>query len=97
MTHDQLKTIALRKRKVRAEYEALKPEFSLLRQFLAARKRARMTQADIARRMGTKPPSVTRLESSLASGTHSPSLLTLEKYAEALDCTLHVRLVPAHH
>jgi len=47
----------------------------------------------LAERMGTKPPAVTRLESSLSSGKHSPSLATLRKYAEAVGCRLEVRLV----
>jgi hypothetical protein len=36
---------------------------------------------------------VTRLEASLSSGRHSPSLATLQKYAEAVGCRLEVRLV----
>ena len=43
--------------------------------------------------MGTKPPAVTRLESSLSTGKHSPSLATLRKYAAAVGCHLEVRLV----
>jgi hypothetical protein len=33
--------------------------------------------------MGTQPPSIARLERSLATGKHSPSLATLRKYARA--------------
>jgi transcriptional regulator with XRE-family HTH domain len=95
MKHKELKAAALRKKKVRKEYASLKPEFSLLRQLLAARKRARMTQSDVARRMRTKAPAITRLESSLANGGHSPSLSTLDKYARALGCHLDIRLLPS--
>ena len=62
---------------------------------LQARQAAGLTQAQIAERMGTKPPAVTRLEASLSSGKHSPSLATLRKYAEAVGCRLEVRLVRA--
>lgn len=93
MTHSQLKKEALRNSKVKAEYKALEPEFSLLREILSARKRAGLTQAEIAERMGTKAPAVTRLESSLSSGLHSPSLETLKKYAKALDCHLEIKLI----
>ena len=93
MTHNKLKKIALSKSKVKGEYDALEPEFTLLREILLARQKAGLSQAQIAERMGTKPPSVTRLESSLSSGKHSPSLDTIKKYAKALDCHLEIKLV----
>ncbi len=93
MTHNKLKKIALSKSKVKAEYDALEPEFTLLCEILLARQKAGLSQAQSAERMGTKPPSVTRLESSLSSGKHSPSLDTIKKYAKALDCHLELKLV----
>jgi len=93
MNHKQLKEKALDNKLVREEYEALKPEFSLLRDMLKARQSAGLSQADIAERMGTKPPAITRLESSLTSGRHSPSIATLKKYAEAVNCHLEIKLV----
>ncbi|SRR6266540_5479060 len=95
MTHRELKKTALRKPEVQAEYEALGTEFELLRQMLKARQEAGLTQAQVAERMGTKAPAVTRLESSLTSGKHSPSLATLRKYAEAVGFRLEIHLVRA--
>jgi len=95
MTHRELKKTALRKPQVQAEYEALDTEFELLRQMLKARQEAGLTQAQVAERMGTKAPAVTRLESSLTSGKHSPSLATLRKYAEAVGFRLEIHLVRA--
>jgi transcriptional regulator with XRE-family HTH domain len=95
MTHGELKHTALQNPAVHAAYEALGPEFEILRQMLQARQAAGLTQAQVAERMGTKPPAVTRLESALSSGKHSPSLATLRKYAEAVGCRLEVRLVRA--
>jgi len=40
MTHNKLKKIALSKSKVKAEYDALEPEFTLLREMLLARQKA---------------------------------------------------------
>ena len=91
--HDDLKQAALQKPEVRAAYDALGPEFEVLRQMLQARRDAGLTQAEVAERMGTKAPAITRLESSLSSGKHSPSLATLTKYAAAVGCRLEVRLV----
>ena len=93
MTNSELKEKALKKKKARAEYEALEPEFKLLRELLKARQKAGLSQAEIAERMGTKAPAVTRLESSLSSGKHSPSIATIKKYADALDCHLEIKIV----
>jgi len=93
MNHFELKEKALEKKKVKDAYDALEPEFSLLHEILRARQNAGLSQAEIAERMGTKAPAVTRLESSLSSGKHSPSLSTLKKYANALNCHLEIKLV----
>ncbi len=93
MKHDELKKKALDIKNVKAEYDALEPEFTFLRTILSTRQKAGLTQADIAERMGTKPPAITRLESSLTSGKHSPSLSTLKKYAQALGYHLEIRFV----
>jgi transcriptional regulator with XRE-family HTH domain len=93
MKHHELKEKALKRAPVKEAYEALEPEFTLLRELLKARQRAGLTQAEIAKRMGTKPPAVARLESSLTTGKHSPSIATLKKYAKAVGCRLEIKLV----
>ena len=83
-THDQVVSKLLRRPGVRKEVERIeREERELLDQLLKARHDAGLTQAQVAERMGTQPPSVARLERSLASGKHSPSLATLRKYAQA--------------
>lgn len=54
MTHKKLKKIALSKGKVKAEYDALEPEFSLLREMLLARQKAGLSQAQVAELMGNQ-------------------------------------------
>ena len=93
MNHAELKEKALSNNETLAAYDSMEAEFSLLRQMLKARQRAGMSQADVATCMGTKPPAVTRLESSLNNGKHSPSLATLRRYAHAVGCELQVKLV----
>ena len=69
---------------VKAEVERIEQEEAgLLDALLKARQAAGLTQADVAARMGTQAPAVARLERSLATGKHSPSLATLKKYAQA--------------
>ena len=93
MKHMELKKVALNRAEVKAEYEALDPEFELLRQMLGARTKAGLSQADVAKRMGTQAPAITRLESALSSGRHSPSIETLKRYAEAVGCELQIKFV----
>ena len=93
MKHSELKAKALSSPKVKAAYDEMIPEFLLLRQMLKARQEAGLSQAEVAERMGTKAPAITRLESSLGNGKHSPSLATLQKYANAVGCELQVKFV----
>ena len=93
MTHEELKQKALRRAGVKEEYDKLELEFKLLNALLTARKKLGLNQEQIANLMGTKQTAITRLESSLTSGNHSPSLATLKKYADAVGCHLDIRLV----
>lgn len=78
----------------REAYDALETEYVLLRELLGARQQAGLTQAEVAAKMGTKPPAVTRLETSLSDSRHSPTIATLKRYAKAVGCRLEVHLVP---
>jgi transcriptional regulator with XRE-family HTH domain len=93
MKHEELKQIALSRPSVKAEYDALAPEFELLHALLEARQKAGLTQAQVADRMGTKASAVARLEAALVNGKHSPSVATLRKYARAVNRRLEIRLV----
>src|SRR5436305_12850220 len=62
LTDKQLVKKMLENAEVRAEYDALAEEFALLDELLRARQRAGLTQAEVAARMGTKTPTVARLE-----------------------------------
>ncbi len=72
--------------KVKAAYAALDA-------VLQARTEAGLTQAEVAERMGTTASAVARIEASLISEKHSPSISTLRKYATACGKTLHIALV----
>ena len=75
---------------VKAEYDKLKPEYASVREMLQARKRARLTQEQVAERMGTTKSAVARLE----SASHKPSMRSLERYAAATGHRIEWRLVP---
>ncbi len=75
---------------IRTEYDALEEEFALARELILARSRAGLSQAEVARRMGTTQSTVARLE----GGRAKPTLLTVERYAKATGSRAVVKLVP---
>jgi len=92
--HKQMVSKMLKNSAVKAEVDKLnREEFAILDEILAARKESGLTQAQIAKLMGTQAPAVARLESSLATGKHSPSLRTLRKYAAAVGKKIELHLV----
>ncbi len=93
LTHEQLKAKALSNPKVKAEYDALEWEFSLLNELLTARKNAGLSQDEVAKRMGTKQSAIARIEST-GNRKHSPSINTLRSYAAAVGCHLEIKFVP---
>lgn len=74
----------------REAYEALEEEFALIEAMMDARKRSRLSQAEIASRMGTTESAVSRLE----SGRIKPSTRTLERYAAATGHRLKISFEP---
>lgn len=62
---------------------------SVLRELVEARKKADLSQSDVARRMNVPQSAIVRLE----SGAHSPTLTTLSRYAAAIGATLVVRRI----
>ncbi len=77
--------------KVKAEYDALAPEFEISAELLRARLRAGLSQAELAVRMGTSQSAIARLE----SGQTLPSTKTLLRFAEATRSRIQVRLSAA--
>jgi DNA-binding XRE family transcriptional regulator len=75
-------------------WDAQAEEFEALDALLSARKRAGLTQAQVAERMGVRQSALARVEASLTSRTHAPSLATLRKYAQVVGCKLELRMVP---
>jgi DNA-binding XRE family transcriptional regulator len=92
-THDEVVAKLMSRPGVRAELERIeREEGELLDALLKARQEAGLTQAQLAERMGTQAPAIARLERSLATGKHSPSIATLRKYAQACGRDLKLRI-----
>ena len=92
LTHEELVKRMLSRPDVKTAYTAQAEEFALLDELLRARRRAGLTQAEVAKKMGTKTPAVARLEGGGGNKRHSPSVATLRKYADAVGCRLEIRL-----
>lgn len=91
--HDEFLARAMRRKGFAAAYAESAGEYELVRELLAARARAGLTQEQVAETMGTTKSAVSRLE---AVAGHSPSVTTLKKYARAVGCEVQIRLVPAN-
>lgn len=72
----------------RTEYEKLEPEFAIARSIIEARIKRNISQADLARKMGTGQAVISRLESASAS----PSLSLIKRLASALGLKVELRL-----
>jgi DNA-binding XRE family transcriptional regulator len=94
LSHDEFVAKLLSDPEVKDEYDAMEDEFALFDEFLKARRRTGLTQAEVAVRMGKKPPAVARIEAGGGSKKHSPSIATLRRYAAAVGCKLKIELVP---
>jgi len=88
---NKIKKEWLRDPEVRRQYEAQKEEFQIAGEVIKARTKAKMSQAQLARKIGTKTPAISRLES---PGYGKPSLTTLKKVAHVLGYDVQVKFVP---
>ncbi len=62
------------------EYDRLQPRYDLIAQIINARHEQKITQAEMAERMGTKKSNISRFE----SGSYNPSLDFLVRAAASL-------------
>ena len=74
----------------RQAHEAQAPEFELARELISARVHAGMSQGDVAALMGTTQSVIARLE----SGRRTPSMRTVQRYADAVGARAVVRIEP---
>ena len=65
---------------VKREFDALEPEFQLIREMIKARREAGLTQKELAERTGLQQSNISRIE----NGNGNPSLETLNKIAQGL-------------
>ena len=79
MSLSALKQKAFDNPEVKNAYDELSEEFELISTLITMREKSGLTQDEVAKKMGTRAPNISRLE----SGRANPSLKTLVSYAHA--------------
>ncbi|MCX8027682.1 MAG: helix-turn-helix domain-containing protein [Thermodesulfovibrionales bacterium] len=69
-------------------WDNFNPELELLKSFIEIKEKKGLTQSEIAKRMGTKQPALSRLQKELFENA---TISTLKKLALALDARLIVK------
>lgn len=88
VSFDSMKEDLLKDQQFATEYDRLKPRYEAIEQIIRIRREQNMTQAELARRVGTQKSNISRLE----SGNYNPSLDFLIKVSDALGKSLTVQL-----
>ncbi|MCI9142696.1 MAG: helix-turn-helix transcriptional regulator [Lachnospiraceae bacterium] len=88
ISFEEMKADMLKNKEFRIEYEKLRPRYEAIEQIISARKEQNITQAELAKRVGTQKSNISRLE----SGNYNPSLDFLAKIAESLGKKISVTL-----
>ncbi len=83
--NEQLKNPAFR-----AEYDALEPEFALIRAMIDARRETGITQQELSKRTGISQSDISKYE----SGNGNPSVKTLRRLAAGLGMSLKIEFQP---
>ena len=76
---------------VRAEWDALEPEFAIMQAIIDARKITGLTQKELSERTGIAQGDISRLE----NGNANPSLNTLKRLANGMDMVLKIEFAPS--
>lgn len=74
---------------VKRLYDEMESEYQVISAVIGKRLEKKMSQKDLANRVGTKQSAISRLE----SGNSNPSIQFLDKVAKALDGQLQIKIV----
>lgn len=78
---------------IKAEYDALEPEFTIIQAMIDARKKAGFTQKQLSKATGIAQSDISKLE----SGNANPSLRTLQRLAHGMGMDLKIEFIPNRH
>lgn len=89
-SYKDYKKRVLQNPKVKAEYDALQPEYDIIQAMIDARVQQNMTQKDLAAKTGITQADISRIE----NGTRNPSLSMVKKLAHGLGLQLKLEFIP---
>ena len=88
-SYKDYKKRALQNPEVKAEYDALQPEYDIIQAMIDARVQQNMTQKDLSAKTGITQADISRIE----NGTRNPSLSMVKKLAQGLGMQLKLEFV----
>ncbi len=90
MSWNDFKQEMLKDKEVKAEYEALQPEYEVVKVILDARKLCNLTQQQLADKSGVDRSDISKLE----NGNGNPTIKLLQRIASAMDMNLKIEFIP---
>lgn len=75
---------------LKAEYDALEPEYDIIQAMIDVRKSQNMTQKELSKRTGITQADISRIE----NGTRNPSLEMVKRLARGMGMVLKPEFVP---
>lgn len=88
VSFDEIKNNFMKDDEFKEEYEKLRPRYEVISQIIEARKEQHLTQAELAKKVGTQKSNISRLE----SGNYNPSLDFLIKVVHCLGKDLKINI-----
>lgn len=89
-SYKDFKKQALKDPEVKAEYDALQPEYDIIQAMIDVRKSQHMTQKELSEKTGITQADISRIE----NGTRNPSLAMVKRLAAGMGMTLKLEFVP---
>lgn len=90
MTFDEYLAQQLEDPEFKAEWDALEPEFQIIRGIIEGREANNFTQEQFAAATGIDQSNISKLE----NGTANPSLRTLKRLAAGMGMKLEINFIP---
>ncbi|MBT3689978.1 helix-turn-helix transcriptional regulator [bacterium] len=78
----------LKDKVVKNAYNNLEPEFIIIQKIIEKRIKSGLTQAQLAKKVGTKQSAISRFE----QGSYNPTISFLNKITKALDVKLNISI-----
>ena len=75
---------------LKAEWDAMEPEYAIVQAIIDARKRGGLTQKELADRSGINQADISRIE----RGVGNPSLRTIKRLASSMGMTVKLEFTP---